>query len=352
MAEILKVNPADPQPERIERAAIALRQGKLVAFPTETVYGLGANALDAGAVGRIFDAKGRPGNDPLIVHLAGADWLSRVAVAIPPIADQLAAAFWPGPLTLILPKRDAIPAQVSAGRNTVGVRVPAHAVALALLKAAGIPVAAPSANRFGRTSPTRASHVLADLGERIDLIVDGGETSIGIESTVLDITTAVPLILRPGGVTREQLAALLGRVAVAGDVREHETPPSPGMLPRHYSPRAELIYLLQPQRAAALAALRRLAEEEIGRGRRVGVLLVEEDLPDFAGLPVETASLGAQNDLWQAARRLYAGLRSLDSRQVDVILARDLGVAGPGLALRDRLRRAAHKVIPETRSEV
>lgn len=345
MTEILKVNAANPQTERIERAAVALRQGKLVAFPTETVYGLGANALDTQAVRRIFAAKGRPGSDPLIVHLADADWLPRVAAEIPPIAYRLAAAFWPGPLTLILPKRDEIPAQISAGRNTVGVRVPAHPVALALLKAAGIPIAAPSANRFGRTSPTRASHVLADLGERIDLILDGGETSIGIESTVLDITAPEPVILRPGGVTAEQLAALLGKVVVAGDVPEHEIPPSPGMLPRHYSPRAELIFLIQPERAAALAALRRLAEDEIGRGRRVGMLLVEEDLPYFAGLPVETASLGAQNDLWQAARLLYAGMHSLDARLVDVTLTRDLGEAGPGLALRDRLRRAATKIV-------
>jgi L-threonylcarbamoyladenylate synthase len=342
MVKTLTINPHQPEPELILPAAEALRAGRLVAFPTETVYGLGANALDTAAVMRIFEVKGRPNEDPLIVHLAEVGWLPRAAREIPPVAWQLAEAFWPGPLTLILPKRPEIPDLVTAGRNTVAVRVPAHPVALALIRAAGVMVAAPSANRFGHTSPTRASHVLADLGERIDVLVDGGSTRIGIESTVLDLTGGEPVILRPGGVTREQLSALLGRPVTVRSVTAAGPQISPGLLPQHYSPRAELIYLLGE---GAAPRLRQLAEAEIARGRLVGLLVVEEDLPAFEGLQVLTAALGPVSDLWQAAHRLYAGMRWLDEQGAEVILARDLGEAGPGLALRDRLRRAATQVL-------
>jgi L-threonylcarbamoyladenylate synthase len=345
MIQVINIHSDHPELERIRPAADALRLGKLVAFPTETVYGLGAHALDSQAVARIFEAKGRPGDDPLIVHLAEASWLPRAAAEIPPVAWQLAEAFWPGPLTLILPKRPEVPDLVTAGRATVAVRVPAHPVALALISAAEVLVAAPSANRFGHTSPTRASHVLTDLGEHIDILLDAGETRIGIESTVLDLTSSQPTILRPGGITREQLAEILGDVALRSTHSAEGPQISPGLLMQHYSPRAELVYLLGSQRAAALALLRQIAEEEIGLGRRVGVLVVEEDLPTFIGLPVIAASLGSASDLWQAANRLYAAMRFLDEQHVDLILARDLGEKGPGLALRDRLRRAARKVI-------
>lgn len=346
MIRVILVNPQHPDPQAIRPAAEALRQGKLVAFPTETVYGLGANALDARAVEGIFRAKGRPAEDPLIVHLAAADWLPRVAQRVPRVARRLAEALWPGPLTLILPKRREIPASVTAGKDTVAVRVPNHPVAAALIRAADVPVAAPSANLFSHTSPTRASHVLADLGERIDFILDGGETPIGVESTVLDLTGDVPLILRPGGVTREQLSALLGAdVALHSGAPEEGAQIAPGLLLKHYSPRAELVYLLDPRRAEALEKLRRLAQEALAQGRRVGLLLVEEDLAELADLAAARASLGARDDLWQAANRLYAGLRDLDAQGVELILARDLGEQGAGLALRDRLRRAARSLI-------
>jgi L-threonylcarbamoyladenylate synthase len=345
MVEVLTVHPEHPEPERIQRAAEALRQGKLVSFPTETVYGLGANALDAQAVEKIFEAKGRPSEDPLIVHLAEASWLSRAARDIPQVAWQLAEAFWPGPLTMILPKRAEVPGRVTAGQDTVGVRVPSHPVALALIAAAGVLVAAPSANRFGHTSPTQARHVLYDLAEKIDVLVDGGETSIGIESTVLDLTGPRPTILRPGGVTREQLAEILGSVDVRSSTATRGPQRSPGMLSQHYSPRAELIYVAGADRANALLTLRQIAEDEINRGRKVGLLMVEEDLSHFAGLSVQVASLGLESNLWEAAHRLYAGMRALDEQKVDVILARDLGERGPGLALRDRLRRAAFRVV-------
>lgn len=341
-AQLIRVDPHQPDPGLIRQAADALRGGLLVAFPTETVYGLGANALDQAAVARIFQVKGRPADDPLIVHLASVDWLAQAASHIPPNALKLAEVFWPGPLTMVLPRQPHIPGLVTAGGPTVAVRVPAHPVALALIRSAGVMVAAPSANPFGRTSPTQASHVLADLGESIEVILDGGPAGIGVESTVLDLTQAAPVILRPGGVTREDLSAVLGEAVVLGRGRGTGPMASPGLLPRHYAPRAELVFL---QGTSDLGPLRSLARQALDQGRRVGLLVVEEDWPVFEGLPVVKASLGSQDDLWQATHRLYAALRALDELGVDLILARDLGEQGPGLALRDRLRRAARKII-------
>lgn len=345
MIKVLKIHPNQPEPEYICIAAEALHQGKLVAFPTETVYGLGANALDARAVERIFQAKGRPNYDPLIVHIAEPSWLPRAAAEIPLIAWRLAEEFWPGPLTLILPKRPEVPNLVTAGLETVALRVPAHPVALALLKSADVLVAAPSANRFGHTSPTCAEHVLADLGNRIDILLDGGKTPIGIESTVLDLTDSVPTILRPGGVTQEQLTKLLGDVAVQCSAKVNEIHKSPGQLQQHYSPRAKLIYLIGPTCQATLDLLHQISQDEINRGNQVGLLILDEDIPTFTDLSVLVATLGSKNNLWQAASRLYAGMRSLDEQNVDVILVRDLGEHGPGLALRDRLQRAATKIV-------
>lgn len=348
---ILKVDPSKPEHKKIRIAANALRHGLLVAFPTETVYGLGANALDRFAVNKIFEAKGRPTSDPLIVHLADKTWLPRVTSHTSPIVDSLAEAFWPGPLTLILPKRNEIPDLVTAGRNTVAVRVPSHPIALALIKEAGVLVAAPSANRFGYTSPTKASHVLSDLSEQIDVLLDGGETLIGIESTVLDITGSKPVILRPGGVTCEQLSRIIGDVSVQNLTSSEEIlQKSPGLMLKHYSPRANLIFVIDSLKERALAYLRQIAEEEINAGRSVGVLMVEEDLDVFIGLPVQVASLGTKNDMLGVAHNLYGGLRELDSRNVEIILARDLGDRGLGLALRDRLKRAATKTIWRTES--
>lgn len=342
-AQFIRVDPQQPDPALIQQAAVALRSGLLVAFPTETVYGLGANALDEAAVARIFQVKGRPADDPLIVHLASVDWLPRAVSQVPGSALQLAEVFWPGPLTMILPRQPHIPGLVTAGGPTVAVRVPSHPVALALIRAAEVMVAAPSANPFGRTSPTLANHVLADLGERIDVILDGGPAGIGVESTVLDLTQPAPVILRPGGVTREDLSKALGMpVALRGDTPLPGPLASPGLLPRHYAPRAELVFL---QGSPDLDLMRALAQQALEQGRKVGLLVVEEDWPVFEGLAVQKISLGSQDDLWQAAHRLYAALRALDEQGVELILARDLGEQGPGLALRDRLRRAARKVI-------
>lgn len=323
----------------ITTAAALLRAGGLVAFPTETVYGLGGDALNPDAVAAIFAAKGRPADDPLIVHLATAEDLPRVAVAIPPAAADLAAAFWPGPLTLILPRGPAVPRAVTAGGETVAVRVPSHPIARALIAAAGTPLAAPSANRFGHTSPTDAAHVLADLDGRIAAVLDGGPTPIGVESTVLDLTAEVPTLLRPGGVSLEELRTALGEVALgergaAGVLR------SPGLLDRHYAPNSTLWLVVGPAEAA-LGWLRERAAVEIAAGCRVGLLVPDEDAAHLATLGADVEPLGPATDHAAVARRLYAALRALDARRPDLILARDLGESGLARAIGDRLRRAA-----------
>lgn len=362
MTTILRVDAAAPDPELIDRAAQALLAGQVVAFPTETVYGLGANALDAAAVRRIFAAKERPEADPLIVHLATAQDLPQVAQSIPPLAQQLAQVFWPGPLTLILPKQPQVPEIVTAGLPTVAVRVPAHPVALALLRRSGVPIAAPSANRFGSVSPTTAQHVLSDLGGRIDLILDGGPTVIGVESTVLDISQVPPLILRPGGVSREALEAVIGPVQVrpaGGHSAEEQVAPqgtsapqrasapqvSPGLFEKHYAPHAELLLVIAASLEAGRAEVIRLAREALAAGKRVGLLIAAEDEAACRDLPAPLCILGGAGDLDAVARHLYAGLRELDAQGVQVIVGHDFGEQGLGLAIRDRLRRAATRVI-------
>ncbi len=345
---VLPVDPQQPEPEAIAQAALLIRAGEVVAFPTETVYGLGADAWRAEAVQRIFAAKERPAYDPLIVHLADATWLPQVAAHVSSIARELAARFWPGPLTLVLPRGERIPDVVTAGGETVAVRVPAHPVALALLREANAPIAAPSANRFGHVSPTRAEHVLADLDGRIPMVLDAGPTSIGVESTVLSLATSTPTILRPGGVSREALRAVLGAVAVytqsatspVGGIEEGEAAPSPGTLAQHYAPRARVRFYTGP-RAIVLPALRAAAFDLDAAGERVGLLIAEEDRAALADAPGIIQTLGTQGDVPAIARRLFAALRALDAAGVSVILARDFGSAGLGLAVRDRLTRAA-----------
>ena len=329
-----------PDAAGIAMAAGMLRGGGLVAFPTETVYGLGGDALSPAAVARIFAAKGRPAADPLIVHLAAQADLAQVVAAVSPVASALAAAFWPGPLTLILPRGPAVPLAVTAGGDSVAVRVPAHPVARALIASAGTPLAAPSANRFGHTSPTDAAHVLADLAGRIDAVIDGGATMIGVESTVLDLTTPVPTLLRPGGVSLEALRAFLGAVEVAGRAAPDATLRSPGLMERHYAPECALWLVVGPQ-AGARAWLRERATQELAAGRRVGLLVPDEDAAQLAALGADVEALGPAGELEAVARRLYAALRALDARQPDLILARDLGEAGLARAIGDRLARAA-----------
>ncbi|HEY88219.1 MAG TPA: threonylcarbamoyl-AMP synthase [Thermoflexia bacterium] len=338
---IIRIDPRHIAPHLIQQAAAVLRAGGLVAFPTETVYGLGANALDAEAVADIFTAKGRPAHDPLIVHLAEARWLARVVRFVPTLAWELAEHFWPGPLTLVLPRGSQVPLSVTAGGDTVAVRVPADPVALELIQLANLPIAAPSANRFGRLSPTCAEDVLADLAGRIDLVLAAGATRVGVESTVLSLVTPVPTILRPGGVSREALSAVLGEVAFRmKPVENGETAHSPGTLSQHYAPAARLI-LYQGQGTTLLRAMRQEAMRQHASGKRVGLFLAQEDLPFFSGLPLILRAAGPLARLDLVAQSLFPTLRALDRAAVDLILARDFGIAGLGLALRDRLTRAA-----------
>ncbi len=326
------VNPQRPDPAVLAHAAELWRDGKLVAFPTETVYGLGAHALDAEAVARIYVAKGRPAWNPVIVHVASVDAARALTTAWSPLAEQLAEHFWPGPLTLVLPRIASIPDAVTAGLDTVGIRVPSHPVALALLEASGLPIAAPSANRFTELSPTSAAHVERTLGDRVDLIVDGGPATVGIESTVLDISGAIPTLLRPGGVSVDALEAVIGPVALperelTGDAAR----PAPGMMDKHYAPRARLL-LVTPGTAAS-AWVEAAATRQ--RGQVVGVLTLGQ-LSGPADLVVRMP-----NDAAGFARRLYAVLHDLDAEGCALVLAEAPPADAVWAGVADRLQRAS-----------
>ncbi|NUR02060.1 MAG: threonylcarbamoyl-AMP synthase [Streptomyces sp.] len=312
----------------IEKAAGVLRAGGLVAFPTETVYGLGANAEDSAAVARIFQVKGRPPSHPLIVHLGDAQHLDDWVQDVPATARLLAEHFWPGPLTLVLRRGPRVPLEATGGLDTVAVRVPDHPVALALLSAFGGGVTAPSANRFGQVSPTAAPHVRAELGDAVDFVLDGGPCEVGVESTIVDATGEIPSILRPGGVTREDLEAVLGRplaVHATSSVRV------PGQHPSHYAPRARVV-LVEPGKVVAEAEM---AQE---LGHQVGVFLP----PSLADTPVKAHAVVALPASTAAyARGLYGFLRDLDQRGCDLIVASLPVEEGMGLAIANRLRRAA-----------
>lgn len=329
---IYPVSPERAQSEGLREAARVLRAGGLVAFPTETVYGLGANALDAAAVQRIFAAKGRPSYNPLIVHVAHADAARALVRAWPEAAERLARAFWPGPLTLVLPKQPQVPDAVTAGLPTVALRVPAHPVALALLESCALPLAAPSANRFTQLSPTTAAHVARSLGERVDVILDGGPTSVGIESTVLDLSEGEPLLLRPGTLPLDRIESVVGPVRAPARAPAGEAPRrAPGMLDRHYAPRAELRLFESAAREAAAAR----AAQATAAGGVVGALLLHP-----LDAPVQHP-LVMPPDPAEYARRLYAALHTLDERGCSLILVEWPPADAAWLGVRDRLQRAA-----------
>ncbi|MXX51976.1 MAG: threonylcarbamoyl-AMP synthase [Chloroflexi bacterium] len=338
---VLRVDGQQPDPAVIAQAAAVIRAGGLVAFPTETVYGLGANAWDAAAVARIFRAKSRPASDPLIVHIAELAQLPAVARDLPAVASRLCGHFFPGALTLVLRKSPRIPENLSAGLDTVALRMPDHAVARALIKAVGAPIAAPSANTFSRPSPTSAAHVLEDLAGKVDLLLDGGATRIGVESTILSLVDEPPRLLRPGGISLEAIRALLPNIQYAPQfAAEKDTVPAPGSLLKHYSPRARLL-LFRGDDSAVYTAMR----AEITRHSQVGLLLRQRDAEQFHDLDIQIESLGSNSQ--QAAERLFAALRALDKAGVAVILARTPEERGLGLALRDRLLRAAVGAVAE-----
>jgi len=341
---VMVVKSGEEDSPTVMEAGAVLRAGGLVAFPTETVYGLGASALDEQAVAGIFKAKGRPTDNPLIVHIDSFASLGQYFQRVPERARLLAAHFWPGPLTLVLRDDNRFPAVVSGGLGTVAVRVPAHPVALALLRAAGVPVAAPSANASGRPSPTTAAHVLDDLDGRIDLVLDGGPAGLGVESTVLDLTGEQPVILRPGGVTPRQLEALLGPVkldpAVNGAAGD-EKPRSPGMKYTHYAPQAPV--MLFDGNDSARMAKRILAEAErlAVRGQRVGILACRDNESMYQGKGYAVVTTGWRDEPGTIAAALYESLRCFDRQSVDAILAEGVSTEGLGLAVMNRLLRAA-----------
>ena len=344
----MKTRVIKPDEAAILEAAALIREGQLVGLPTETVYGLGANALNPDAVRAIFEAKGRPGDNPLIVHIAEMQELyPLIACAPSPAAMQLAQAYWPGPLTMIFPRSEMVPLRTTGGLETVAVRMPAHPVAREVIRRAGVPVAAPSGNRSGRPSPTSAGHMLEDMDGRIPLILDGGESDVGVESTVVDMTGDVPRILRPGGITLEMIARVCGACevdsAVMRPLKKDERPRSPGMKYRHYAPEGALtIYHGAADRVAAeiCAAYDRAAQE----GRRPLILALDGNRALYGDRRVSTLGRNAQ----EVAHAVFSALRGADDLHADVILSESVEAEGIGLAVMNRLGRAAAFHIVET----
>ena len=329
--------------EAIEKAGELLRAGEVVAIPTETVYGLAANAYDGNAVSKIFKAKGRPQDNPLIVHIAKVETLSDLVAEVPKAAKKLAAAFWPGPLTMILPKSEKIPDAVSAGLPTVAVRMPSHPVAHAVIEAAGVPLAAPSANLSGSPSPTNAKYVLDDMHDRIPLILDGGSSAVGVESTVITLATARPRVLRPGGITVEQLRALLGEVdvddAVLHKLAEGVRAASPGMKYKHYAPRADITIV-----KGSFAEFRRFVET---KEKDAFVLCFAGEEKCFP----HAVTYGREYDGLSQANRLFDALRELDEQGANTVYARCPALSRVGLAVYNRLIRAAGFKIVEANND-
>ena len=320
----------------ITKAAAILRQGGLLGIPTETVYGLGANALDETAVLHIFEAKGRPQDNPLILHVPGADWLELYCHDIPPVAYTLAERFWPGPLTMILPRRDIVPLRTTGGLETVGVRCPDHPMTLAIIREAGIPVAAPSGNTSGRPSPTTAQHMLEDMDGKINGIVDGGPCSVGVESTIIDLTVTPPRLLRPGGLPLEALEDVLGTVAVDKAVRQKladgEQAKAPGMKYRHYAPKAPVTVITGTPGASAAYIAAHLTKHS-------GVICFDEYAPLFEGHTIHR--LGPAGDKLAQAQHVFDALRTFDGTDVTAIFAQCPDEGGLGLAVGNRLKKAA-----------
>ena len=332
--------------DKISAAAKLLREGGLVAVPTETVYGLGANGLDGEAVKKIFAAKGRPQDNPLIIHVTGPQWLPRYCAEVPPLAYVLARKFWPGPLTMILKRREIVPDETTAGLDTVGVRCPNHPVTLAIIREAGVPIAAPSANTSGRPSCTTAQDVLEDMDGKIDGIVDGGPCTVGVESTILDLTCDPPRLLRPGGLPLEDLERLIGHIdvdkAVTRALGEGEKPKAPGMKYRHYAPKAPVTVVTGAPEKSAREIQRRASPQ-------AGIICFDEYAHLFAGHEVHT--LGPSNDKLTQAQRVFDALRTFDNSSVPEIFAQCPDNRGLGLAIGNRLKKAAGFHVVEADSE-
>lgn len=355
--EIIKVSSEEPfSPEEakgIARAGDMLQQGGLVAFPTETVYGLGGDALNPDSSRKIYAAKGRPSDNPLIVHIADFEALKEIVTRIPEAAEKLSDAFWPGPLTMILPKSGKVPLATTGGLETVAVRMPSHPVAVALIRAAGGYIAAPSANTSGKPSPTQASFVAEDMDGKIEMIIDGGELGIGLESTIVDLTVDPPQILRPGYITREMLEKVLGEVAVDATILQSQTeckvaPKAPGMKYRHYAPAGDLL-IVEGQPDRVVCYINGETARQRAAGEKVGVIATEEMFAQYHADVVK--NIGSRQDEETIARRLYTILREFDDERVTKIYSEGFSTEGLGQAIMNRLLKAAGHHVKRLDSE-
>ena len=342
--------------QQMIQAGRILQQGGLVAFPTETVYGLGGNALDAAASGKIYAAKGRPSDNPLIVHIAEMEDLYRIARNVPECAVRLAERFWPGPLTMIFQKKECVPLSTTGGLDTVAVRMPSHPAALELIRHGGGFVAAPSANTSGRPSPTTAAHVAEDLDGKIDAVIDGGPVGIGLESTIVDLTEDIPVILRPGYINQQMLSEILGEVDLDRALFADDPalrPKAPGMKYRHYAPKADM-KIVEGQQREAVQAIIRLARGQLEKGKRVGIIASDESAADYrrqlsggetAAGPLMIRSAGTREDEITIARHLYRLLRDFDAAGMDVIYSEAFDTPQMGQAIMNRLVKAAGRQV-------
>lgn len=333
--------------EKIQAAGNIIMEGGLVAFPTETVYGLGADGLNKKGSSKIYHAKGRPSDNPLIIHIARIEDLEKIVLEIPEKALALAKAFWPGPLTMVLKKNDRVPCETTGGLDTVAVRMPNHPIALALIESGGGFIAAPSANTSGRPSPTLASHVADDLNGQIDMIIDGGPVGIGIESTIIDLTSEIPMILRPGYITKSMLEEIIGPVevdpALLGETDENFKPKAPGMKYKHYAPKADLI-ILEGNMEQVVKRTNQLIEEKAKENKKVGVIGTDETISFYVGGQVK--SIGSRDDEETIARHLYQILREFDEMDVDIIYSESFSTPIMGQAIMNRLLKAAgHQIL-------
>lgn len=346
--KIRAVNGEGPK-EAYEEAALCLKRGGLVAFPTETVYGLGGNALEEEAAKKIYAAKGRPSDNPLIIHIAEVSALKELAREIPEVAIRLAERFWPGPLTMILPKSEKVPLGTTGGLDTVAIRMPDHPVALQLIRTSGLYLAAPSANTSGRPSPTLAEHVAEDLSGRIDMILDGGMVKVGLESTIVDLTEEIPVILRPGCITKEMLEQVVGQVKIDPAILSAQgminaKPKAPGMKYKHYAPKAELT-IFKGKQETVVKYIQKQAEKMEKEGLNIGILATEETKSDYTKGIVRV--IGSRREEGSIARGLFACLREFDHLQVDVILAESFEEDAMGEAIMNRMNKAAGYSIVE-----
>ena len=339
--KILEIDENNIDKNLIKIAADVINSGGLVAFPTETVYGLGADSKNVTAIREIFRAKGRPSDNPLIVHVGDMDRVLDVVEFIPEVSQKLMEAFWPGPLTIIMKKKACIPKDTTAGLDTVGVRYPSNKVAIEFIRACGVSIAAPSANISGKPSPTRASHVIEDLKGRVDCIIVSNDSKVGLESTVIDVTTEIPVILRPGAITKEQISEVIGDVLMdKGFLKDGDIPRAPGMKYRHYAPNGQVI-IVRGRLDEVIERIKKEVEAYRENGKKVGILATQQTKSSYNLKDVEVVVLGDRENPETLASGLFRALREFDENHVDVILAEAVASDGIGVAVMNRMIKAA-----------